>query len=420
MNTLTRTCWALALICLGATHSARAGDVDVLHFWTSPGEARSPDELKALISERGHRWKDFAVVGGGGQNAMALLEQPVLAGTPPASASIKGPAMREWAAQGCLTNLDAMALFGQWDQILPAVVQEQVKYRGHDVAVPVNIHRVNWLWSNAEVLRKADVASVPSTFEQLFAAADRIKAAGYVAIAHGGQAWQDFTLFESVALGAGGFTFYTRAFVQLDPSALSSAEMRRSLETFRRLKSRTDDKSNGRDWHITTAMVIQGQAGFQFLDDWAKGEITVAGRQPGKDYNRSAAPGTAGHYTFVIDTFAMFQLRNWEAQKAQGYLAYVLMGEAFQSKFNQRKGAIPARRTVDLGPFDECAKASRCDFDASALTNTLLPSVAVDMALPTLTQAALRCVASELCNNDTLTPSEAMRRLTVAAATPAK
>jgi glucose/mannose transport system substrate-binding protein len=420
MNTPIRTLLALALIDLAASHAARAGEVEVLHFWTSPGEARSLDELKALIGVRGHRWKDFAVVGGGGQNAMVALKQRVQSGTPPASASIKGPAIQEWAAQGVLANLDSMATFDHWDEVLPPVVQQQVKYRGHYVAVPVNIHRVNWLWSNAEVLRKSGVTAVPTSFDELIAAADRIKGAGFVPIAHGGQPWQDFTLFESVALGVGGAAFYQKAFMQLDPTALAGAEMRRSLDTFRRLKAYTDDKSKGRDWNAATAMVIQGEAAFQFMGDWAKGEFTVAGRKPGSDFNCTPSPGTAGAYSFVVDSFAMFQLRNWEAQKAQGYLAYVLMGQTFQDKFNQRKGAIPARTNVDLGTFDDCAKASRRDFDASAKTNTLLPSVAIDMALPTATQAALRSVVSEYWNNDALPPTEAMRRLVQVAAASVK
>lgn len=111
--------------------SARAGEVEVLHFWTSPGEAQSVAEIKALMAERGHTWKDFAVVGGGGQNAMAALRQRVLSGQPPASASIKGPAVQEWAAMNVLANLDTMAAFDHWDKVLPQVVKSHVKHNGH-------------------------------------------------------------------------------------------------------------------------------------------------------------------------------------------------------------------------------------------------------------------------------------------------
>lgn len=412
-----RACQVAGLLIAGALYiqSATAGEVEVLHFWTSPGETKSIVQIKELIGVRGHTWKDFAVVGGGGQNAMTALKQRVQAGNPPASATIKGPAVQEWASLNILANLDAMAVFDHWDDVLPKVVQEHVKYRGHYVAVPVNIHRVNWLWSNSEVLRKSGVSAVPSTFEELLAAADKIKAAGFVPIAHGGQPWQDFVLFESIALGVGGAEFYKRAFIKLDPAALAGAEMKRTLEAFRRVKSYTDDKSRGRDWNVATDMVIQGRAAFQFMGDWAKGEFFAAGRELGRDFSCSAAPGSGGAFSYVIDTFAMFQLRNWEAQKAQGYLAYVLLSEKFQEQFNTRKGSIPVRMNVRLDNFDECARASRRDFDAT----TLVPSVAVDMALPTTTQAALRAVLSEFWNNDSEPVSEAMARL-IQASTPKK
>ena len=187
---LCRAVWLAAGLCAAA--AAHAGEVEVLHFWTSPGEAQSIAEIKSLIAERGHTWKDFAVIGGGGQNAMAALRQRVLSGQPPASASIKGPAIQEWAAMGVLANLDAMAAFDHWDKVLPPVVKNHVKHDGHYVAVPVNIHRSNVLWTSAQVLRQSGVKAHPANFTEFMAAAEKVKAAGHIALAHGGQPWQDF------------------------------------------------------------------------------------------------------------------------------------------------------------------------------------------------------------------------------------
>ncbi|WP_395703452.1 ABC transporter substrate-binding protein [Aquabacterium sp.] len=387
----------------------------MLHFWTSPGEAKSLELLKRLIAERGHGWKDFAVVGGGGQNAMAALKQRVLAGNPPSSASIKGPAIGEWAALGVLANLDAMASFDHWDAVLPRELQAHVKHKGHYVAVPVNIHRVNWLWANAELLRQAGVTQPPASFEDFIAAAQRIKAMGRVALAHGGQPWQDFVLFESVALGVGGPAFYRQAVIGLDAAALGGATMRRVLQSFRQLKAYVDERSPGRDWNAATEMVIRGQAAFQFMGDWAKGEFLAAGQQPGRDFLCVPAPGSAGAFAYVVDTFAMFQLKNWEAQRAQGYLAYALLRPEFQVQFNRRKGSIPVRSDVPLDGFDACGKAARADFDAAAGHAGLLPSAAVDMALPTATQAALRNVVSDFWNHDEMPVAEAVDRLLLAA-----
>lgn len=401
------------LACAGVLGCAgvAAGEVEVLHFWTSGGEAKSVVELKATMAARGHTWKDFIVVGGGGQNAMAVLRQRVLAGNAPAAATIKGPAIQEWAELNVLTNLDAMASFEKWDEVLPKVIADHMKYKGHYVAVPVNVHRVNWLWANTAVLEKAGVSAPPSNLDEFFAAAEKIKAAGYIPLAHGGQPWQDFTLFESLALGVGGADFYKNAFVKLNPSALAGSEMRKSLEIFRRVKAYTDDQSPGRDWNVATDMVIKGKAGFQFMGDWAKGEFLVAGQQPGREFTCSAAPGTANAYSYVLDTFAMFQLKGWEAQKAQGYLAYVLMGQDFQEKFNLRKGSIPARLHTNLDKFDDCAKTSSRDFAATSKTGALLPSVAIDMAVSSAAQAVLRAAVSDFWNHDRVSVHDTLVKL---------
>ena len=71
-----------------------------------------------------------------------------------------------------------------------------MKYKGHYVAVPVNVHRVNWMWANPEVFKKAG-AKIPTSWEEFAVAADKIQKAGFIAVAHGGQPWQDATLFET-------------------------------------------------------------------------------------------------------------------------------------------------------------------------------------------------------------------------------
>jgi glucose/mannose transport system substrate-binding protein len=270
---------------------------------------------------------------------------------------------------------------------------------------------VNWLWANSAVLKKAGVTSLPKTYDEFFAAADKIKAAGLIPVAHGGQDWQDFTVFESVALGVGGAAFYNNALVKLDKTALLSNEMKKSLEVFRRIKSYTDSASPGRDWNKTTELVINSKAGFQFMGDWAKGEFLAAGQLPGKDFSCSAAPGTESAYTFNVDSFAMFQLKGWEAQKAQGYLAYLLMGKDFQEKFNLRKGSIPARLNMSMDKFDECAKASSRDFVSTANAGTLVPSVAHGMAVSSATQAAMRSALSEYWNNEKTSASDVVAKL---------
>jgi glucose/mannose transport system substrate-binding protein len=405
------TLLACALACCGL---ASAGEVEVLHYWTSGGEAKSVNVLKRAIQERGHRWKDFAVAGGGGDSAMSVLKSRVLAGNPPAAAQIKGPTIQEWAQLGVLANLDALATYERWDSLLPKVVADAMKYRGTYVAAPVNVHRVNWMWANPDVLRRAGVADAPRTWDEFFAAAERIAAAGFIPLAHGGQNWQDFTVFEDVVLGIGGTAFYQQAMVELQPAALNSETMRTSLETFRRLKRYTDNGSPGRDWNLTTAMVMEGRAAFQLMGDWAKGEFLAAGKVPGKDFLCLPAPGTATAFTFNIDSFAMFQLKSVEAQKAQGYLASALMGQEFQETFNLAKGSIPARQNMKMDKFDACGKASARDFTGAAKAGRLVPSIAHGMAVPPALEGAIKDIVSQYWNDDRFTTAAAMRAMTEA------
>lgn len=415
MLKLSKLATAVAFVVAGT--SALAGEVEVLHWWTSGGEAKSVSELKTIMQSKGHTWKDFAVAGGGGDNAMTVLKSRVVAGNPPAAAQIKGPALQEWASEGVLANLDPIAKAEKWDSLLPKAVSDVMKYKGNYIAVPVNVHRVNWLWANAAVLKKSGVADMPKTWNDFFAAADKIKKAGFIPVATGGNAWNDFTNFEPVALGVGGVKFYNDAFVKLDPKALNGAAMKKSLETFRKLKGYTDAGAVGRDWNIATAMVIQEKAGFQLMGDWAKGEFVAAGKVPGKDFLCAAAPGNAGTYTFNVDSFAMFKLKDAAAQKAQADLGAAIMSPEFQEVFNLNKGSIPVRLNMNMDKFDECAKLSAKDFVDTAKSGGLVPSVSQDMALKPAQTGAMKDVVSQFWNDDKMTPETAMKNLVKAAAT---
>jgi len=409
----------VAAVVLGLTAAllANAGEVEVLHYWTSGGEAKSAAELKKIMQARGHTWRDFAVAGGGGDNAMTVLKSRVMSGNPPAAAQVKGPAIQEWAAEGVLANMDTLATTEKWDSLLPKVVADVMKYHGSYVAVPVNVHRVNWLWASSDALKKAGVQAMPKTWDEFFAAADKLKAAGLIPVAHGGQNWQDFTTFESVVLGVGGPKFYQDALVRLDQKALASSTMKASLETFRRIKGYTDAGAPGRDWNLATAMLIQGKAGFQLMGDWAKGEFLAAGKAPGKDFLCAAAPGTASSFTFNVDSFILFKLKNAEAQKAQGYLASAIMSPGFQETFNLNKGSIPVRMGMNMDKFDDCAKLSSKDFADTAKSGGLVPSIAHGMAVPPAVEGAIKDAVSQFWNDDKITVADAMKKIADAAKT---
>jgi len=387
----------LSLALLLSITQTHAVPIEVLHWWTSGGEAKSIGQLKTLLEKEGYTWKDFAVAGGAGENAMTVLKTRVVSGNPPASAQIKGPAIQEWAGMDVLASLDDVAAKENWNKILPSVVQKTMQNKGHYVAVPVNVHRVNWLWVNPKIFEKAG-ATVPKNWDEFAVAAEKIQKAGFIPVAHGGQAWQDATAFEAIALGIGGADFYSKAFIKMDPAALDSPTMQKAFDTFRTYQKYTDKNNAGRDWNLATAMVLNGKAAMQIMGDWAKGEFTNASKVAGKDFLCVPVPSTDQSYTFNIDSFVMFK-GTADTKKAQDAMARLILTPDFQNTFNLNKGSIPVRTDMDKNKFDFCGKKSMEDFASTSKKGTLLPSMAHNMAVPSVSQGAMFDVITNFFNS---------------------
>lgn len=409
-----RRCLAIATALL-LSIPATSGEVEVLHFWTTGAEAGALASLKGGMRSKGHMWRDFAVADGGGGLALTLLGSRVNSGNPPTAAQIKGASIQEWGRAGKLANIDSLAQAERWDALLPPIISQAMKFDGHYVAAPLNVHRVNWLWINADALKKAN-AKVPSTWEEFFAVAEAMRKVGIAPLAYSGQSWLDLGTFEMVMIGVAGVDFYKRAFMQLDPTALNSPQMAQVLQTFRRLKAYTEPPGKRRDWVAATAALAKGEAGMQLMGDWAKSEIYAAGKIPGVDILCTAAPGNAGSFTFDVDSLALFKVPP-AGQAAQLDLARAVMGKEFQRAFNLAKGSIPVRQDVKLDGFDDCARQSRRDFALSATRGTLLPSVAHGMGLPFPTTAAMWDIIRQYWHQDSMSAASAMTRMALAAST---
>lgn len=381
-----------------ATSMAQANDVEVLHWWTSGGEASALNVLKQDLESQGIGWQDMPVAGGGGESAMTVLRARVTAGNPPTAVQMLGFDILDWAALDALANLNELAAQEGWDDVVPEALQQFAKYDGKWVSAPVNVHSTNWVWANKSVLDANGIAA-PTTWEEFEAALTKLAAAGVTPIAHGGQAWQDATVFDAVAMSTGGPDFYKAAFIDLDQDTLASDTM---VEAFRRMgviRSHVDDNFSGRDWNLATAMVINGEAGFQMMGDWAKGEFLNAGKVPGEDFLCFRFPGTADQVTFNADQFAMFDALG-DVSGEQTALAKAILSPSFQSAFNVVKGSVPARTDVSDEAFDACGKQGMKDLAAAAASGNLYGSMAHGHAAPAAVKNAIYDVVTAHFNGE--------------------
>ena len=382
-------------------------EAEVLHWWTSGGEAKSVAVLQEEFASRGGAWTDMPVAGGGGDAAMTALRARVLAGNAPTAVQLKGPSIQEWYEEGALADISAVANANNWSDVLPEAIARHMKCEGNWCAAPVNVHRIDWIWANATVLAKHGI-EMPTSWDEFNAAADKLQAAGITPLAHGGQAWQDATVFEAVALGIGGPEFFNKAFVELDQATLKSGTMKAVFDQMRKLRGYVDGNFSGRDWNLATAMVMNGEAAFQIMGDWAKGEFLAAGKRPGIDFLCVSTPGAG--FLYNVDSFAMFGVDGEEKKQGQDLLAELIVGKNFQKVFNLNKGSIPARVDVGLDDFDTCAHTSAQDMSTSSSAGSLLPSYAHGMALRGAQAGAITDVVTAHFNSD-MSSDEAVKML---------
>jgi len=381
--TISKLMTTSALVTGLAVFSAAAvaeESVEVLHWWTSGGEAAALNVLKQNLEADGVTWQDMPVAGGGGEQAMTAVRARVTAGNPPTAVQMLGFDITDWAKQGVVADLNELAAKEGWDNVVPAALQNFSKYDGKWVAAPVNVHSTNWVWANKKVFDDLGIAQ-PTTWDELIVALDKIKAAGLTAVAHGGQPWQDATIFDAVVMSTGGPEFYKKAFIDLDSAALGSDTMVQAFDRMAKLRSYVDDNFSGRDWNLASAMVIEGKAGVQFMGDWAKGEFLNAGKVPGQDFLCFRFPGTQGDVTFNSDQFVMFKVGD-DRRAAQDKLASAIMAPAFQVAFNKVKGSVPARTDVDGSDLDACGQQGMKDLAEASKNGTLFGSMAHGHAAP--------------------------------------
>ncbi|MBR9778348.1 MAG: carbohydrate ABC transporter substrate-binding protein [Rhodospirillales bacterium] len=377
------TCAGIGMIAafgLATSIASAQQSVEVLHWWTAGGEAKALQVLKKDLEDQGVSWNDMPVAGGGGEQAMTVLRARVTSGNAPTAVQMLGFDIKDWAGEGVLGNLDDLAAKEGWEEVVPDALKEFSKYDGHWIAAPVNVHSTNWVWANKAIFDELGLKQ-PTNWDELIAALDKIKDAGYTAVAHGGQAWQDATIFDAVVMATGGPEFYQSSMIDTDPDALGSDTMKTVFDRMAQLRTYVDDNFSGRDWNLATAMVINKEAGVQFMGDWAKGEFLNAGKVPDTDFMCFRFPGTQDAVTFNSDQFVMFQVGE-ERQDAQMKLASAVMSPSFQSAFNVVKGSVPARTDVPNDDFDACGKKGMAELAAANEKGTLFGSMAHGHSVP--------------------------------------
>jgi glucose/mannose transport system substrate-binding protein len=373
---------------------AASKSVDVRHWWMGIADDAALKVYKEKLKAQGIGWHDSGVNGEQGKPLSERVRNPN--GSIPDVLLLNANAIQENARSGLLLPFDALAAREGWNSVVPVAIQQVARPNGHWIALPTEIHRVNWLWMNKKIFDELKLAP-PASFEDLVRVAKVIRAAGYIPLAHGGEDWQDTLLLENAVLSVGGARFYRQALVEFDQRALRSKTMEQAFTQLDALRGMVDAHTHARAWYAAAHLLIRKKAAMQIMGDWAKSEYLLRGLKAQTDFLCVPYPGTAGSFLHVTDYFGLIAKKQGQDKSVQTSFALTVMDKTVQEDFSIVKGSIPVRTDAALERLDGCARIAHDDLIEADKRKTLISSARQEIdnrAYPTIMKVAYQFMES--------------------------
>jgi glucose/mannose transport system substrate-binding protein len=399
----------VASMTISMTFAAEDNDVEVFHYWTTASEAKSIAVLERLTTEQGLNWVDATVEGAAGENAFDSLEDRVLEANAPDIGQIKGRDIQRWARLGILQPLSSIDANLRWQSTLPEAFLDHLKLNDELYAIPIHIHRTNWLWISKEALRIADLPA-PKTWTDFINLATELRNQRVPVIAQSLDAWQIATMFEGLVLSTHGPDFYRKVFIDLSFRELRSPEMAEVFKRLREMQQFFILNQESKTWDANAISVADGESAMMFMGDWMKGELANKSRWVGEHYVCVPTPGQYQGFIYDVNSFASFKNRKDREDHSIDVLNLVLSSE-FQTEFNVYKGSMPIHDDVDVDQFDACTQAAMASFKNATANESLVPSIAHGLANINGVQHGLFDGLITFINDPEMTPSEGAKNL---------
>jgi len=366
-------------------------EFEFFSWWTGGGDSEGKEALLKLYADENPDIKvvDSAVAGGAGTNAQAELANRLLADNPPDS--YQRHAGKELAADieaDEVEPLDSLYDDEGWKDVFPESLLDLITVDGKLYSVPVNIHRSNVLWYNPAVLEEAGIAAPPKTWDEFLSQAKTLEAKGKTALTIG-PLWTQEHLLENVLLGELGADTYSGLW---DGSTdWESADVIAALDKYTEILKHSNIDSAAADWQPAIDPIIEGDAAYNVMGDWADTYFRVEKKLKWEtDYNATTAPGTAGMFNFLSDTFTLPKgAKHRDAAMTWLKLAGSKEG---QDAFNPVKGSIPARTDGDASLYTGYLKTPFEDWTnpQTTIVGSLAHGVVADNAWKTEIDSALQ------------------------------
>lgn len=335
-----------------AATSASAGDLEVMHWWTSGGESAAVSELAKAFDATGNTWVDAAIAGG--ESARSVMVSRLIGGDPMGAFQFNhGRQAEELIEAGLLRDITDIAEAEGWKDIInPPSLLDACTVDGRIYCAPVNIHSWQWIWLSHKAYADAGL-NVPADWDEFVAAAPMLEKAGKLPLAMGQQGWQQSGLFNVLFAALVPNEVFLSVYDDKDAEVATGADVGRVFAAAADARAMASG-SNVQNWNDATNLVITGQAGGQIMGDWAQGEFAVAGQVAGTDYSCLPGLGVTELLSTGGDAFYFPVLSDEAEIAAQSELAALMLRPATQVAFNLAKGSLPVRGDIDLSTANDC------------------------------------------------------------------
>lgn len=374
-----------------------SAEVEVFTWWAEGSEKEGLDALVEVFTSQNPDFEfvNGAVAGGAGSDAKNVLASRLQTNDPPATFQAHaGAELTDYIEAGQIEGLSDMYEEKGWNELFPEGLLERLQQDGEIYSVPSNIHRANVVWANTAVLEEAglDPKATYATLDDWIAALEKVEAAGKIPLSIATD-WTQVHLLETVLLADLGAEAYNGLW---DGSTdWAGPEVTAALEHYSTLLSMTNSDRQSLDWQDATQLVIDGEAAFNVMGDWAEAAFATAGKTLDTDYVAFPVPGTDGVFDFLADSFTM-PVGSPNPEGTEAWLDTVASAEG-QEAFNKAKGSIPANieaDTADFGPYQQTAIES---WGSDEIVSSLAHGAAASVSWLTDVTAAVAKFGS---NND--------------------
>src|SRR6056297_747538 len=350
-----------------------SGDLEIFSWWAGD-EAPALNALIDLYNDDFPQVEviNATVTGGSGVNAKAVLKTRMLVGDPPDSFQVHAgqELIGTWVAAERMLDLTPLFESEGWMDVFPQDLINLIGTENGIWSVPVNVHRSNVMWYVPDNLDKWGV-DVPESWDEFFEVAEELESQGVTPLSLATN-WTVNHLWESVALGVLGADKYDALWNgELEWTGADAVEV---WETLDKILEYVNTDFASLSWQQATDMVVEGDAAFNIMGDWAAGYLsTTLGLTPGVDYEWSASPDTEGVFIFLADSFGFPKgVKNPAA--ALAWLSICGSKEG-QDTFNPLKGSISARTDTDLSKYNDYSKSAAEDFADNRIVGSLAHGV---------------------------------------------